>query len=225
MSYRILLVDSDTQASTEAEQLLRDAGYRAASVATFEDARRQIALDCPDLLITAVRLGAFNGVHLMLRCRADNPDLPVVVMGEKDDSRLAAEVTRYRGRFLLRPVNPGQILALVSELLAGRPPLDPLSTRRWPRKGTQLPATVSRTSAKVVDLSYGGMRLELPGSPKQVVEDPLDIEFPTLGFAVQAVPRWAKASEHGDYWWCGAELVQTDSPAIQAWRGVVNSLI
>jgi DNA-binding response OmpR family regulator len=223
MSYRILLVDPDSRSSAAIERSLPDAGYLTVSVRTFEDATRQLAADCPDLLVTAVRLGAFNGLHLVLRCRGDFPELPVIVTGEEEDPLLAAEVSRYGARFVPKALEPGRFLRLVSELLAGSSARGLLGQRRWPRRHARLPATVSQTSARVVDLSYGGLRLELPVSPSDL-KAPIDVAFPTLGVSVKAVPRWTKPTEAQGSWLCGAEVTPGDHEARQTWQGVVDSL-
>jgi DNA-binding response OmpR family regulator len=203
--------------------LLSDAGYLTVAVRTFEDATRQLAVDCPDLLMATVRLGAFNGLHLVLRCRGDYPYLPMIVTGEEEDPLLAGEVTRYGARFVSKSLEPERFLRLVSELLSGRSPQGPHGERRWPRKPAELPATVSQTPARVVDLSYGGLRLELAESPADA-QEPMDVAFPTLGLSIKAVPRWTKPVEAQGSWWCGAEVAPGDSEACQAWRGVVDSL-
>src|ERR1700680_5124486 len=165
MPYCILLVEPDSRSSAATERLLSDAGYLTVSVRTFDDATRQLAVDGPDLLVTAVRLGAFNGLHLVLRGRGDYPSLPMIVTGEEEDPLLADEVTRYGARFVPKSLEPERFLRIVSELLAGWSPQGPLGDRRWLRKRAGLPATISRAPARVVDLSYGGLRLELEGSP------------------------------------------------------------
>jgi CheY-like chemotaxis protein len=227
MSYRILLVEPDSRSSMAIERWLADAGYLTVSVRTFEDATRRLAVDCPDLLVTAVRLGAFNGLHLVLRCRGDYPYLPMMVTGEDEDPLLAGEVARYGARFVPKSLERERFLQVVSELLAGRSPQGPLGKRRWPRKPAGLPAglpaTISRAPARVVDLSYGGLRLELEGSPADVKE-PMHVDFPTLGLSIKAVPRWTKPVEAQGSWWCGAEVAPGDSEARQTWRGVVDSL-
>jgi DNA-binding NtrC family response regulator len=123
MSYRILLVDGDSIASAVAGQSLRKAGYDVAVISTFEQAKRQLALECPDLLITAIRLKAFNGLHLLLRARADRADLPAIVTGHIGD--VTSDIARYRAQFVPDPVERGLLLRTVSELLAGRAPHEP----------------------------------------------------------------------------------------------------
>jgi DNA-binding response OmpR family regulator len=223
MSYRILLVEPDSRSSAATERALSDAGYPTVSVRTFDDATRKLAADCPDLLVTAVRLGEFNGLHLVLRCGAEHPDLLMIVTGEENDPSLAAEVTRYGARFISRSMGRDQLLRLVSELLAQRRSPGSLGDRRWPRKPAGLPATVSRTAARVVDLSYGGLRLELEGSPADF-KTPIDVALPTLGLSIKIVPRWTMPNEAQGSLWCGAEVAPGDPGARQTWRGVVDSL-
>jgi len=221
MSYRILIVDANSNGLAGAQQALAAAGHRVAEVSTFEQATSQLALDCPDLLISAIRLKAFNGLHLLLRARADHADLPVIITGHVTDC--SSDIARYGARFLPDPVDPSILLRNVSELLAGRAPRDPTGERRWPRKPVGLQATVHETSARIVELSYGGLRLEMAESPGDT-EATIDIRLPTLGLSVRAVPRWSKPVEDNGSWWCGAEIAATGSDAAQAWRWIVDSL-
>ncbi len=62
----VLVVDSDLLALALTVGVLRQAGYVCTSVSSFSDARAHLADASPDLLITAVRLGGFNGLHLVL---------------------------------------------------------------------------------------------------------------------------------------------------------------
>jgi CheY-like chemotaxis protein len=224
VSYRVLLVDTDPETTAALEQVLASAGYRVATVTTFENAVRQVTLDCPDLVVTTIRLGQFNGLHLVLRCRADFPNMPLIVIGGADDVGLTAEAVRYGARFVTRPIDPGAFLALVGELLTGHTPRDPLSTRRWPRKTAELPATVAHAPARVIDLSYGGLRLEFDGEPDPVDDDQVHVDLPTLGVSVKAVPRWTRPNVAGHSWWCGVELSAVDQRSIREWRVLVDSV-
>ena len=221
MSYRILLVDPDVAASVVVENAMTEAGYRVAAVSRFADAIRQISLDCPDLLVTVLRLEAFNGLHLLLRLRENHPGVPVIIVGDLAD--FTSDIVRYGARFVVTPIDRAALLVLVAEQLVGRTPRDPKGDRRWPRKTAGLPATVLETSARVVELSYGGLRLEMPGAPGDV-DAPLDIRLPTLGVSVKAVARWSKAVDGGGAWWCGAEIAPAGSGATRTWRWIVDSL-
>jgi hypothetical protein len=202
------------------ERALIDAGHRVAWLETFDAASWFVAIEAPDLLVTGLRLGAFNGLHLMLRLHATS-DVPVVIVGNPED--FTEDIVRYGGRFVPKPIDPAMLRMLVDELLAGRTPKDPTGARTWWRKRTALQATVEDTSASVVEMSYGGLRLVLPVPPEQRAA-PLEIRVPSLGLSVQAVTRWSKPAGDGGTWLCGAELVASDSGALRTWRWVVDSV-
>ena len=122
MSYRILLVDPDETAAAAAKLALAANGYRAAAVGTFAEATRQAWLDRPDLIVTALRLRAYNGLHLLLRCRADHPELPVIIMGRPED--FCSDIAYHGAQFFSEPRDLASLVTLVSRLLVGRFPRD-----------------------------------------------------------------------------------------------------
>jgi len=219
MTYHVLLVEPDPQSGALMERLLSSAGCAVERVTSFEDASRRLSSNCPDLLITAERLGPFNGLHLVIRYRAAYPDAPMVVTSKVNDRVLRAEVRQYGARFLKMPVRKHSFLRFISHLLTGRTPR-PASARRWPRKYAALPATVSRTAGRIVDLSYGGLCLQFEGSPTDF-NSPIHVALPSLGFEFEAFPRWTKTADSGSEWWCGAEVAPADT---DSWRSVVDSL-
>jgi DNA-binding response OmpR family regulator len=221
MSYRILLVDPNrTTQSISASALVR-ADYRVAAVSTFEQAKQQLALECPDLLITAIRLGAFNGLQLVLRVRIECGDLPVIVTGTPTD--FTSDIDRYGGRFVAADAAGEALLERIEELLAGRTPRDPDSKRRWPRKRAELPATIQDATATVIELSYEGLRFEVE-QPTVAGRGALDIHLPTLGLAVKATPRWSRPIDDRESWWCGAEIALGNVDDAQSWRRIVDGL-
>jgi DNA-binding response OmpR family regulator len=221
MSYRILVVESSPSVAVAADRALTCAQHRVATVHTFEQATRQIALDCPDLLVTAIRLGAFNGLHLLLRVRAEHDDLPVVVLGDPIDA--TSDISRYHGSFVAVPLETPALVSTVSRLLENREPRDPRNERRWPRKVAALPATVDAGNALVTELSYGGLRLEMTQAPPDEAS-PLDIRFPSLGLSITASVRWAKPLDGGAAWYYGAEVAIPGSDDSSTWRWIVDSL-
>lgn len=117
MAPRILVVDCDQQSSVATEQLLTAAGYESASVTSFEDAARTMSVNCPDLLVTDIRLGRFNGLHLALRARVDHPDLRILVLGEAGDAALAADAARLGARFVPKATDARSFLGLVADIV------------------------------------------------------------------------------------------------------------
>jgi CheY-like chemotaxis protein len=220
MAYRILLVEPDSAVAAAAAEVLTDADHRVATVESFADAIKLSEPDAPDLLIAALRLGAFNGLHLLLRVRGHDADLPVIILGEPDD--FSGDIERFGGRFVAKPIDFSSLRNIVWDCLAGRVPRQTQNGRTWPRKPTHLPATVRDEAARVVELSYGGVRLEFAEPPK--AEDAaLDIKLPSLGLSVRAVTRWSRLAAGGS-WWCGAEVALPTTDATRTWRRIVDSV-
>jgi len=65
-----------------------DAGMRVTIVQTFAHAREQLQRS-PHLLISEVRLGDYNGLHLALRARSSG--IPAIVVGKGEDAVLERE--------------------------------------------------------------------------------------------------------------------------------------
>ncbi|MEO8681568.1 MAG: response regulator [Vicinamibacterales bacterium] len=218
MSGRILLVDPDPVSAAAVEQMLIQAGHRVTHAASFEEALSQASHGRPDLLITAVRLGPYNGLHLAVRFRADYPGRPVIAIGTRGDAGMAAEARQLGAQFVPQSTPGEQLREIVEALLAGRSPTDLERTRHWFRRPSALPAQVATRPAHVVDVGYGGMRLQFAAPP--TTGERLDIELPTLGLVVQGVFRWSKPVANSPAWWCGVEL---DASNV-AWRRTVESL-
>src|SRR5438128_11103144 len=79
MASEILVVSQDDTNRACVLQILAEAGYQTRGASTFEEGKRLLATTTPDLLIADERLGDCNGLHLILRGRADHPDMAAVV--------------------------------------------------------------------------------------------------------------------------------------------------
>jgi DNA-binding response OmpR family regulator len=62
---RVLMVDDDAGYLSACATILTDDGHDVVACADFAEGRRYLAEDHFDALITDVRLGAFNGLHLI----------------------------------------------------------------------------------------------------------------------------------------------------------------
>jgi DNA-binding response OmpR family regulator len=220
MSYRLLLVQPDEDELLSTRDVLVGGGYTVDVVRTFEDAVHSLADALPDLLVTGLRLGKYNGLHLVFRSRILHPTLPSLVTGSESDR--SSEIDRLGIRYLAAPPEHDPLLQAVAELLADREPRA-AGQRRWPRKHVHLPATISDSNVDVIELSYGGLRLE-GAACAAGVGTAMDINFPTLGLSVTAVARWTKPLHQGAASWCGAEVMDDERAPAAVWRGVVDSV-
>lgn len=77
----VLLVSPTADIAAGMRARLTDAGMRVTLVDTFAAAREHLQR-MPDLLISEVRLGAYNGLHLAMRAKA--AAIPAIILGETD---------------------------------------------------------------------------------------------------------------------------------------------
>src|SRR5690242_13904673 len=100
---------------------LTGAGFRVSATDNYPDARNLLASDPPLLLVTEVRLGAYNGLQLALRARTAGPRVTVIVMSGYADTVLQRDAERAGATFALKPIDPRELLAAVYRT-AMRPP-------------------------------------------------------------------------------------------------------
>jgi CheY-like chemotaxis protein len=219
MSFRILLVEDDRASRQGLSALLTGAGYSVAETGSMVDAMEIIQQDPPDLIITDVRLAEFNGLYLA----AVNPlRIPVVIVTGYPDPGLEQEARNLGADFLLKPIRPSRLLTIVEQRL-------PLTSdgegfalaRRWPRRRPtmDLPAQVDDTQVRVLDVSYGGMRLVGTRDANVLAKEAFCITFPTAALSVPVRVVWQ--SEGRTDRLCGATVPEEWQPP---WRQLVDAV-
>lgn len=88
---------------------------------TFPQAREMLARHVPDVLVTAIRLGEYNGLHLVLRGKADRPELAAVVMSPCEDPVLRADADGMHATFVVTPTSDDELRAAVMRTRFRRP--------------------------------------------------------------------------------------------------------
>lgn len=112
---RVLVVD-DEPALLEALKIALGRGPCAVTACrTFEEARQQLLSETFDVLITDVRLGAFNGIQLAVVARDRNPAMKIVVFSGYDDPVLRAEAGNLGATYLVKPISAEQLLNLIDD--------------------------------------------------------------------------------------------------------------
>ena len=215
----MILVVDDSAARGEIVDALRDAGYRVSSAGTFEQAANIISSDPPDVLITELRLGAFNGLHLVIRGQSASPTIIPIIHTEFPDPILRAEAHRLGAEFLPRPVEASALLKVISQRLGPS-----LKRRTSPRKqiAGHLEVNVANSRASLVDLSYDGFRVELIDGE---LPSPFEMHLPSVGLSVKAKVVWARRppTKVGALL-CGATVSDLDATTAPAWRRVVDAV-
>jgi DNA-binding NtrC family response regulator len=125
MALRVLIVDDEPDVIDFLSDTLRAEGYDTAGAVTFEEGKRLLAtVPPPDVLITDVRLGHFNGLQLVLIRPAATA--AIVVSGFWDGT-LQEEARRNGAVYLLKPVPADQLIEAVRHALAQRPGTAPVA--------------------------------------------------------------------------------------------------
>jgi DNA-binding response OmpR family regulator len=218
LPYRILVLDDDEHALGGIVELLRDAGHHVTGAATYDAAKRLLAVSPFDLLICDVRLRAFNGLHLVKQARADHPDIAVIIITGYDDGSVELEARRYRADLVHKPIRPSEFRDRVNALLTRV-----RRQRRWPRKRVVggFRVTADGRPAAVVDVSYGGLRLELPD--KAPLPRAFQVEVEAIGLHLEVEPVWTQtAPASGTV--CGATLAAEHTVSARTWRAIVDRL-
>ena len=118
MNRKILLVEDDEATRGLLSTLLERAGYDVVATDNVQEGRNLLEGGHPDLLITDIRLGAFNGLQLI--AMSSRP-IPAIVTTGFPDAVLEAEARQSGAKFLLKPIDPDLLLTLLTELLGERP--------------------------------------------------------------------------------------------------------
>ena len=116
MRARVLIVDDDEVYLEGMKELLEEAGYEVFLASSFEEGRLTLRDRSPDLLIIDVRLGAFNGLQLI---STGQVRIPAIVVTGFDDAVLRADAGGFGASYLVKPIKPAALLALIQRKLSG----------------------------------------------------------------------------------------------------------
>jgi two-component system C4-dicarboxylate transport response regulator DctD len=114
MPRRLLVVDDDQATRSGLCQLLQAAGFTCAEADSYQAAHDTLHANPPDLLITDIRLGGYNGIQLVL---GRPPGVSAIVITGHPDTVLESEAERSGAKYLQKPIAPRRLLELIDEML------------------------------------------------------------------------------------------------------------
>jgi DNA-binding response OmpR family regulator len=215
MSADILVVSADPHVLSDRVNFLRRAGFSARASSSFPDARRALEDGpAPEILVTDVRLGPYNGLHLVAVARVEFPRAFAIVIGAADHV-LEVEATGLGARYLSGPVSSQALQATIAEVMAVERP-----RRRWPRKRLpiEVPAVIGGIPGRLLDVSYGGACIEVFGA--SMPSEAVDIQIPELGMDLHGLRVWAHRADPLQPVSFGVEI----STADQRWQQYVDGV-
>src|SRR4026208_85678 len=101
--FEILVVSADAKRTNAPFDILKSAGHDVVAAFGFDEAVRTLADYSPDLMIAEVRLGAFNGLHLVIKSQIAHPALRTIVIDRNHDSFLESDAARLGALYLVEP--------------------------------------------------------------------------------------------------------------------------
>ena len=117
----ILVVDDDRAMVSLLCDVLREAGYEARSANSGAEALVMVREDCPDLLISDVRMSGMSGHQLQAELHDLVPDLPVVIITAFGSIESAVEsMKRGAADYITKPFRNDEFLLVVSRVLENR---------------------------------------------------------------------------------------------------------
>jgi DNA-binding NtrC family response regulator len=107
---RVLVVDDDASMLRLITTWVASAGHDVVSFGQFGDAKSYLATAKPDVIIADVRLGAFNGLQLVIQAKLERPEITAIVLTGFYDPVLSGEVSKLGASYLVKPIRSEQLL-------------------------------------------------------------------------------------------------------------------
>ena len=217
----ILVVDDDVSSLAGLLSLLRNLGYRVTGAADVGGATALVDAFPFDMLITDVDLPGESGLKLIRRAREVQPAIAIIAITAFPDPAVELEISRLEAICLQKPIDARRLKEIVADRVAsGR------RQRRWSRKRVAggFRANVAGAAATIVDISYGGFRLEMVSPPDPAETRTINMNLLPFGFTVNAELVWINRNDPTGTWNCGAALKPLDPMIARAWRVVVDAL-
>jgi CheY-like chemotaxis protein len=120
----ILVVDDQPSLAQMMAELLTDAGYATRTAENGREALAEVQAAPPDLLLLDVQMPELDGFEVASMLKADPATATIpIIMVSAHEGRGARLVGLESGAedYLSKPVDPAELLILVSRLLAGVP--------------------------------------------------------------------------------------------------------
>jgi DNA-binding NtrC family response regulator len=112
---RVLMVDDDQEYLGFCAIILRDDGHDVTACSNFSEGRRLLAADHFDALIADVRLGDYNGLHLIALAA---PSMIKIAFSAFVDPVIRRDAEQAGALFLLKPADCASISALLTDNLS-----------------------------------------------------------------------------------------------------------
>ena len=120
MSKMVLIVEDERLLARTLSKAMKEAGYKAVTVASAEQAEKQLDSVRFDLMVLDNRLPRQSGLELLSQVRESHEDLKVILMTAFDSKDVKSEAKKLKvDRYLKKPFDLEKMLSHVTELIGG----------------------------------------------------------------------------------------------------------
>jgi two-component system C4-dicarboxylate transport response regulator DctD len=117
----VLLIEDDPLVMLGAQQALQLADMTVLQATNVEAAMQQVALECPSVVLSDVRLPDEDGFEVLKRMHTLDPEVPVILMTGHGDIRMAVEAMRLGAYdFLEKPFSSERLVEVIRRALEKR---------------------------------------------------------------------------------------------------------
>jgi len=220
---RVLIVTPDSAERSALVAQLTAAQYDTSSADDLISGLARIAIAPPDLLITVVEPGGFNGLPLVMSGFAQNTRMAALVVHPVPEAARDHERTLHTPGIVRHIVRPEDLPAwsrIAGETLALR------ERRRWSRTQLAAPPAIVTAEGRVtiLNVSYGGVGLDFSPRSAALVPALLRLELPTLGLLVNVERIWTAMTAPHTTVSCGAAIAPESLKRELRWRRLVDAL-
>lgn len=108
---RILIVDDEVDLGRALVRVLCGAGFEPVHCPDARDALRRLEQESFDVVLSDISMPALDGIHLLRRIRARDPDLPVVLITGHPDLETAVPAVEHGAfKYLSKPVAEAELV-------------------------------------------------------------------------------------------------------------------
>lgn len=137
MKRTVLVVDDEANMQTVMRMILEDAGHAVLTAGSGEEALQYIQNPNLDVILSDMKMPGMGGDALLTRCRAERPDVPVIVVTAHGTIKSAVKsVSAGAADYLTKPFEPEELEIAVHNAINLRDIL---------RENQRLKATVSQS--------------------------------------------------------------------------------
>lgn len=151
----VIVVDDEASIRTAVSaQWLSLSGFSVQLFARAEECLAHLPRHFPGVIISDVRIPGMDGLQLLERLQADDPDLPVILLTGHGDVPMAVEAMRSGAYdFLEKPFTPQHLLGSLRRALES-------ASWSWKTAGcTSRPISKSRLEGTLLGMSQGLQQL------------------------------------------------------------------